>query len=99
MTLKRYLLTIYFLTLGGLLILCGLTAHDQDFPLAPMLVASPVIALVNTFINVWPWARMVPVEKRTSFGSYRATNIFMAFGGALIVLCIVLKVMELLNRN
>jgi hypothetical protein len=99
MTLKRYLLAIYFLTLGGLLILCALMADDQDFPLAPMLVESPVIASVNTFVNVWPWARMVPVEKRTSFRSYRATNIFMAFGGALLVICIVLQVMELMNRN
>lgn len=99
MTLKRYLLAIYFLTLGGLLILCGLMADDQDFPLAPMLVTSPVIALVNTFVNVWPWARLVPEEKRTGFRSYRATNIFMALGGSILFLCIVLKVMELLNRN
>jgi hypothetical protein len=40
----------------------------------------------------------VPVEKRTSFRSYRATNIFMAFGGALLVLCIVLKVLEPMYR-
>lgn len=97
MTLKRYLLTIYALTLGGFLILCGLMAGSPEFPIVPMLVMSPIFALANTFINVWPWAQRVPVERRTSFRSYRATNIFMAFGGALLVLCILFKIAEVLG--
>lgn len=90
MSLKRYLLIIYALTLGGLLAVSALMAGGKEFPLADMIIMSPVIALANTFINVWPWARRVPVERRTSFRAYRATNIFMAFGGALLVLCILL---------
>lgn len=94
MTLRRYLLTIYLVTLGYLAILIALTASDTDFPLAGMLMLSPFIALANTFINVWPWARMVSPERRTSFRAYRTTNIFMGLVGVLVLVCIVLKIAE-----
>ena len=92
MTLKRYLTFIYGLTLGMLLVVCAVMAGDPEFPLAPMLVMSPFIALVNTFVQVWPFARMVPVERRTGFRAYRITNIFMGLIGAVLVLGIGFKI-------
>ena len=86
MSLKRYLLITYALTLGGLFVVCGLMADHPEFPLIPMLVMSPLIALVKTFVNVWPWALRVPVERRTGFRGYRVSNIFMALLGALLIL-------------
>lgn len=86
MTLGRYLLICYLWTivLFGLL---GWTASlsDPEAPALGLLLLGPFAGLFNVFVNIWPWARRVPVERRTSFWSYRGTNIVFFFIPALIV--------------
>lgn len=76
MTLARYLLIVFVLTFAGL-VMVGTTLNGRQ-GFVGMLALAPFIALANIFINVWPWARMVPVERRTSYRAYRWTNVFMA---------------------
>lgn len=95
LTLKRYLLIVFILTFSGLLILGAVMNGRQG--LVGMLVLAPFIALANTFINFWPWARMVPVERRTSCRAYRWTNVFMALWLATVVVIAFLKVGTMLT--
>lgn len=76
MTLRRYLLVCYIWTivLFGLIGLV-LSLSDPEVPALGLLLLGPIAGLFNTFINIWPWARRVPPERRTSFWSYRGTNI------------------------
>lgn len=83
MSLKRYLLIIYALSLAGLLACAVLMKGGEGA--AGLVFLAPVIALANTFVNVWPWARRVPMEHRTGFRAYRRTNVFMAIWAGLIV--------------
>jgi hypothetical protein len=86
MSLKRYLFTCYLITVV-LLALAALTlaASDDDAPWQGLLIMAPVIGLGNVFVNIWPWARRVPIERRTSFWSYRTTNTFLGVVGGLMI--------------
>ena len=86
MSLKRYLFICYLITVI-LLALTALTlaAADGDAPWVGLLIMAPVFGLANVFVNLWPWARRVPIERRISFWSYRATNIFLGFIAGLVL--------------
>ena len=76
MTLKRYLLIVFLTTYAGFVLIGGIMTGVKGA--VGMLMVGPIFALANTFINVWPWANMVPVERRTSIRAYKWTNVFMA---------------------
>jgi hypothetical protein len=92
MSLQRYLIIAYFWTVG----LFGLIGFiwnliDPEIPALGFLLLGPVAGIFNVFVNIWPWARRVPPERRDSFWSYRGTNIvfFLIPAGILVLLAIV----------
>ena len=87
MSLKRYLTVCYVITFF-MLLLAGaiLSSSDPDASFLGMLIIAPIIAAVNTFIQIWPFARMVPEDKRNGFGSYKWTSlIFIALPSSLLL--------------
>lgn len=89
MSLKRYLSIVYILTLAGLVIVAWAMRGLEGIG---MLALSPFLALASTFVIVWPWARTVPVEQRTSYRSYQSTNLFVGVLLALFALVIATKI-------
>lgn len=88
MSLRRYLLICYFISVGLLFVgLVGLATSmgDQPKPLGSLMAAA-FVAIFNVFVNIWPWARRVPEERRTGFGAYRVTNVFLGIVGAVILI-------------
>ena len=88
MPLNRYLLICYIWTivLFGLIGLVW-SLSDPQVPVLGLLLLGPFAGLFNTFVNIWPWARRVPPERRASFWSYRGTNIvFFGIPAALLVI-------------
>ena len=75
MSLKKYLLICYGLTLTALLMVYGLWwLNNPRFPLGIFIVFASVQALLCVFVFNWALGVMVPEERRTSFWSYRASN-------------------------
>lgn len=77
MPIKIYLAVSYGLSFV-MLVLAGamISATDPDIGFPDWLIFAGVCATANTFINIWPKARRVPLENRLSFWSYRWSNIF-----------------------
>ena len=81
MSLKRYLATCYVITLAMLLIAGAMISiTDPKVKFIGWLILAPILAALNTFVQIFPFARMVPEQKRFGFWSYRWTSIiFIAF--------------------
>lgn len=96
MTLRSYLLICYAWTMA----LFGLVGFfwsmsDPKVSALNLMFFGVFAGIANVFVNIWPWARRVPPESRTSFWSYRGTNIaFFAVPGALVLILAVLALIE-----
>ena len=90
MSLKRYLTVCYVITFV-MLLLAGviLSSSDPDASFLGMLIIAPIIAAVNTFIQIWPFARSVPEDQRNGFWSYKWTSlIFIALPSSILLIAI-----------
>jgi hypothetical protein len=84
------------LTLAGAMI----SPAEQTLTLADWVVFAAICATANTFINIWPKARKVPLEKRTSFWAYRWSNIFnLGLPGAAIMIGGIIFVADTVIRH
>jgi len=86
-SLKRYLTICYVITLV-MLLLAGaiISSSDPSASFVGMLIIAPFIAAVNTFIQIWPFARVVPEDQRSGFWSYKWTSlIFIALPSSLLL--------------
>ena len=88
MSLKRYLALCYVITLFMLLLAGALvSSSDPRASFVAMLMVAPFLAAVNTFVQIWPFARMVPEDRRNGFWSYKWTSLlFIAFPSSLLLM-------------
>lgn len=100
MPLKRYLTICYFVTVA-LLLGAGamISIADPKTKFLSWLVISPIIAAVNTFVQIWPFARMTPESRRLGFWSYKLPSIlFIALPFSMLVLGILAYVWDVLAK-
>lgn len=96
MPLRSYLLVCYVWTV----VLFGLlgfivSLSDPSVSAVGFVLLGLFAGIANVFVNIWPWARRVPPERRTSFWSYRGTNIvFFAIPAALVLILAVDAMVE-----
>jgi len=65
-----------------------------------MLIITPVIAAVNTFVQIWPFARMMPEDQRNGFWSYKWTSlIFIALPSSLILVAVLAFLWDAIAGN
>lgn len=99
-TLRRYLLICYIWTivLFGLLGLVW-SMSDPNVSALGLMLFGLLAGIANVFVNIWPWARRVPLERRTSFWSYRGTNIvfFAVPAGIVCILAVTAMVEAMIN--
>ena len=96
MPLRRYLLICYIWTvvLFGLIGLIW-SVSDPTVSALGLILFGLFAAIANVFVNIWPWARRVPPERRTNFWSYRGTNVvFFAVPAALVLALAIAAVAE-----
>ena len=101
MSLKRYLLISYLLTIVWALLAGAVVSLDnRAIQFTEWLLLAPLIAAAHILINILPWARLVPVDERVSFFSYKWTNIFfVALPIALIVLGACLSLVDRIQAS
>lgn len=90
MSLKRYLTVCYVITFL-MLLLAGaiLSSSDPDASFLGMLIIAPTIAAVNTFVQIWPFARLVPEDRRIGFWSYKWPSlIFIALPSSFLLIAV-----------
>lgn len=100
MPLRRYLLICYIWTivLFGLLGLVW-SMSDPNVSALGLMLFGLFAGIANVFVNIWPWAQRVPAERRTSFWSYRGTNIvFFAVPAALVCILAVAAKAEAISN-
>lgn len=98
MPLKRYLTACYVITLV-MLLLAGamISSSDPSASFAGWLIIAPIIAAVNTFVQIWPFARMVPENQRKGFWSYKWPSIlFIALPSSLLLVGLLFHLAELI---
>lgn len=101
MSLKRYLTVCYVITFL-MLLLAGaiLSSSDPDTSFLGMLIIAPIIAAVNTFVQIWPIARLVQEDQRKGFWSYKWTSlIFIALPSALFLIAILAHIWDAIAGN
>ncbi len=72
-----------------------LSITDPNVKFLGWLILAPMLATVNTFVQIFPFARMVPVHKRQGFWSYKWTSlIFIAFPACVLMLGILIAAID-----
>ena len=85
-SLKRYLTVCYVMTFATLLLAAIIASNDTSVSFLELLISALVLAAANTFIQIWPFARMVPEDQRNGFWSYKWTSlIFIALPVSLLL--------------
>ena len=85
-SLKRYLTVCYVIMLAALLLAAVIASSDTSVSFLEFLLSALVLAAGNTFIQIWPFARMVPEDQRNGFWSYKWTSlIFIALPVSLLL--------------
>ena len=76
MPIKKYLSICYAITFFAVLIAGSFLFKWNSTPsFFQILLFAVLLATVNTFVQIWPFANMVPKEKRDSFWSYRFPSV------------------------
>jgi hypothetical protein len=95
MPLRRYLCICFVATFAMMFIALAVAPIEPPMTFDGVLVAALALALANTFVQILPFASMVPKDQRTTFWSYKWTNlVFLGLPALLFLVGVPLALLD-----